>query len=391
MADRPRWRNHRQAPQAAADPCRAHRLWRGRRQRSRRSRPVRYRPHRRAVLLGTSPTAVEIRHVCPERAGPCRGVAELFALRSLRAGARRRGQQRRLARLCGRGLMLRARALRNRVPSHDRRALRPARQERARSRRALFAARRDAAAAQQEAIPARRAVCAAGRHCRAHGHCRGGELSESGRGGLIMESAIPQNLEMKRTRHKRVPDDYQPPYPSFVARYKPAVSRVVMAYFGVQYRGAAADSLKEIARLFAAEGGPSHWDRAHYVDQAGYENVVSVAYWDDVACFDAWFASAREAWTGKAREGIGTFIEVLRPSVERHETLFSSLGRPEGVAVIADGMRGEVQEHAYWGGMRDRIPLSQTDAMAWIFCATTGSPLAATPTATCTCSRPTTA
>ncbi len=54
-----------------------------------------------------------------------------------------------------------------------------------------------------------------------------------------MESAIPQNLEMQRTRHKRVPDDYQPPYPSFVARYKPAVSRVVMAYFGVQYRGAA--------------------------------------------------------------------------------------------------------------------------------------------------------
>ena len=76
------------------------------------------------------------------------------------------------------------------------------------------------------------------------------------------------------------------------------------------------------------------------------------------------FAPAREAWTGKAREGIGTFIEVLRPSVERHETLFSSLGRPEGVAAIADGMSGEVQEHAYWGGMRDRIPLSQTDAMA---------------------------
>ena len=69
-----------------------------------------------------------------------------------------------------------------------------------------------------------------------------------------MESAIPLHLETPRTRHKRVPDDYQPPYPSFVARYKPAVSRVVMAYFGVQYRGAAAaaDSLKEIARLFAA-------------------------------------------------------------------------------------------------------------------------------------------
>ncbi|MGX4804237.1 phenylacetaldoxime dehydratase family protein [Bradyrhizobium guangdongense] len=183
-----------------------------------------------------------------------------------------------------------------------------------------------------------------------------------------MESAIPAHLEIQRTRHKRVPDDYRPPYPSFVARYKPGVNRVVLAYFGVQYRGtspaAAAEALAEIARLFADEGGPSHWDRARYVDEAGYVNIVSVAYWDDIPHFDAWFMPAREAWTGKTREDIGTFIEVLRPTVARHETLFSSLGRPEGVAVIAEGMSGEVQEHAYWGGMRDRIPLSQTDPMS---------------------------
>ena len=64
-----------------------------------------------------------------------------------------------------------------------------------------------------------------------------------------------------------------------------------------------------------------------------------------------------------ADHGIGRFIEVLRPHVAHYETLFSSLDRPEGVAVLADGMSGEVQEHAYWGGMRDRIPLSQTDPM----------------------------
>ncbi|MBR0974203.1 MULTISPECIES: phenylacetaldoxime dehydratase family protein [Bradyrhizobium] len=183
-----------------------------------------------------------------------------------------------------------------------------------------------------------------------------------------MESAIPLHLETQRSRHKRVPDDYQPPYPSFVARYKPAVSRVVMAYFGVQYRGAAPaaamEALAEIGGRFAGECGPSHWDRAQYLDHTGHENVVSVAYWDDIARFDAWFEPGREAWTARQREGVGTFIEVLRPALARHETLFSSLGRPEGVAVIADGMSGEVQEHAYWGGMRDRIPLSQTDALA---------------------------
>jgi len=183
-----------------------------------------------------------------------------------------------------------------------------------------------------------------------------------------MESAIPLHLETPRTRHRRVPDDYRPPYPSFVARYKPAVTRVVMAYFGVQSRderaAAATQALAEISGLFAGEGGPVHWDCARYVDQAGHGNIVSVAYWDDITRFDAWFAPAREAWTGRQRDGVGTFVEVLRPTVARHETLFSSLGRPEGVAAIADGMSGEVQEHAYWGGMRDRVPLSQTDPMS---------------------------
>ncbi|QOZ26423.1 phenylacetaldoxime dehydratase family protein [Bradyrhizobium sp. CCBAU 51753] len=184
-----------------------------------------------------------------------------------------------------------------------------------------------------------------------------------------MESAIPSHLQTARSRHRRVPDDYAPPYPSFVARHKPAVTRVIMAYFGVQYHGeptaAVAEALAQIAARFAGDNGPSHWDRAHYVDQAGFTNVVSVSYWDDAARFDAWFDGAREAWTGGApADGIGRFIEVLRPDVARYETLFSSPDRAEGVAVLADAMSGEVQEHAYWGGMRDRIPLSQTDAMA---------------------------
>jgi aldoxime dehydratase len=183
-----------------------------------------------------------------------------------------------------------------------------------------------------------------------------------------MESAIPEHLKTIRSRHSRVPDDYAPPYPSFVARHKPKVAHVVMAYFGLQYLGeapaAAAGALGDIAARFAAAQGPSHWDRAQYVDQAGYSNVISVAYWDDVAKFDAWFDAARDTWTGSNAAGIGRYIEVLRPDVARYETLFSSPDRAEGVAVIAEGMSGEVQEHAYWGGMRDRIPLSQTDEMA---------------------------
>jgi aldoxime dehydratase len=160
-----------------------------------------------------------------------------------------------------------------------------------------------------------------------------------------------------------------------VARHKPGVLRVVMAYFGIQTQStplkagpstAAEQAMVRLVSRFAADDGPTHWDRAQYVDEAGFTNVVTVAYWDDRDKFDGWFPAARDGWTGDQRgtDGFGSFIEVLYPSVEGYETLFSSLGRPEGVAVLADGMSGEVQEHAYWGGMRDRIPLSQTDAMA---------------------------
>ena len=185
-----------------------------------------------------------------------------------------------------------------------------------------------------------------------------------------MESAIPEHLQCPRTRHRRVPDDYTPPYPSTVARFKPGVERVVMAYFGIQYRGDAAPeavtaALQAIAGALEGDKAPGHLDRARYVDEAGCTNVISIGYWDDTNRFDAWFAGFGSRWAGDtfARAEIGTFTEVLRPSVERFETLFSS-DLPEGVAVLAEGLSDVVQEHAYWGGARDRLPLSQTSEMA---------------------------
>jgi len=178
-----------------------------------------------------------------------------------------------------------------------------------------------------------------------------------------MESAIPGHLLMERTRHKRVPDDYAPPYPSFVARSSTAVRQVVMAYLGLQFRGEQ-PPLDVLDAAFGAVDGPGHHDRAIHDGPGGTQEIVSIGYWDDPAAFDRWFAAHADSWLGDdVRDGNGRWAEILRPTVEEHETLFSSLGRPEGVAVLADGLSGEIQEHAYWGGMRDRIPLSQTDPM----------------------------
>jgi len=57
-----------------------------------------------------------------------------------------------------------------------------------------------------------------------------------------MESAIPRHLVSRRTEPTRMKPDWQPPYPSFVARFAPSVARVAMAYFGVQYRWLLQDS-----------------------------------------------------------------------------------------------------------------------------------------------------
>jgi aldoxime dehydratase len=162
-----------------------------------------------------------------------------------------------------------------------------------------------------------------------------------------------------------MPENHSPPYPSAVARFKPGIKRVVMAYFGVQHRRsehpAAVELLQVIATAFGDAQGPGYWDRAQYVDEPGFTNTISIGYWDAAADFDTWFAKHGQGWANGALEtaDVGTFSEILRPAVERFETLFSSK-TAEGVACLADGLSNDVQEHAYWGGARDRIPLSQT-------------------------------
>lgn len=185
-----------------------------------------------------------------------------------------------------------------------------------------------------------------------------------------MESAIPEHLRCPRVRARRVADDYAPPFPSAVARFKPAIARVVMAYFGVQYRAVTApdsaeQALCRVAGALGSDQGPRHWDRARYIDEAGFANVLSIGYWDDSSVFDSWFDRHGAAWAqgGHASAEVGTFCEVLRPAIERFETLFSS-DVPEGVARMAEGFSDAVREHAYWGGARDRIPLSQTHDLA---------------------------
>ena len=186
-----------------------------------------------------------------------------------------------------------------------------------------------------------------------------------------MESAIPESLRCPRTRTRRIEDDYTPPYPAWVARGDSA--QVVMGYFGVQSQGPAAlgkacTALRKILASFALGEGPRHYDVAHSTDAQGYDTMLAVAYWTDADAYRRWLAQPEiEGWWGseeRTREDIGYFREIYRPRAEGFETLFSAADRMEGVGKVLGGRSSEdIQEHGYWGGARDRLPLSQTDPL----------------------------
>ena len=189
-----------------------------------------------------------------------------------------------------------------------------------------------------------------------------------------MASAIPSHLQCPRSRARRVEDDYQPPYPAWTTVPDPGLKQAVMGYFGVQSRGAgqaapARAALTQILALFTGADGPAHVDTAHEIDGQGYDTHLAIAYWADPAQFARWQASPAVAdwWESDARldDGLGYFREILTPRVEHFETLFSAPDRLEGVGILVGNRSAEpIQEHGYWGSMRDRLPVSQTDALA---------------------------
>lgn len=187
-----------------------------------------------------------------------------------------------------------------------------------------------------------------------------------------MESAISENLKCPRTRTRRIEDDYAPPYPCWVARADASVKQVVMGYFGVQSlgkdkQGKACAALVKITASFGLPDGPGHHDLTHYVDAEGYDNMIAIAYWNDPAAFARWNATSEiDTWWNSAerlQDGLGYFREIASPRIEHYETMFNTPDRLEGVGVVMGSVSGDIQEHSYWGSARDRIPLSQTDAM----------------------------
>ena len=98
-----------------------------------------------------------------------------------------------------------------------------------------------------------------------------------------MESAIDHHLQCPRTLSRRVGDEYQPPFPMFVARAGKDLTQVVMGYFGVQYHGeehraVALEAVRHIVGNFGLDDGPGEHDITHHQDNQGYDNLIAVGY-----------------------------------------------------------------------------------------------------------------
>ena len=190
------------------------------------------------------------------------------------------------------------------------------------------------------------------------------------------ESAIPEHLRADRTVPARMPEGYAPPFPAFASHFPKKAADLVMAVIGAQY--ASQDDVDGVARekleAFAAskvENAPTYHDWASVTDPNGSYNLTMIAYWPSRDAYESWATGSgfKSWWEGidpaaeEEEGGHGWFLEIFFPSVDRLETVFSHPGAPEGVAYLQESQAGPIKEHIYWGSMRDRLPVSQTDAL----------------------------
>ncbi|KAH9895478.1 heme-containing dehydratase protein [Xylariomycetidae sp. FL2044] len=192
----------------------------------------------------------------------------------------------------------------------------------------------------------------------------------------MLEPAIPEHLRQERALPVNLPaPDFQPAYPSYSARFPKSAKDLVLAIFGSQYAcrddddGAATANITSLLNADAVEreSRPSFFEPAAVTDNRGFYNVAVLAYWPTKDAYTQWAsASGFQAWwdgLDPEEQQHGRFLEVFFPAVGRFETVFSNHEIPEGAAHMRESVSGMIQEHAYWGSMRDRMPLSQTDPL----------------------------
>lgn len=189
----------------------------------------------------------------------------------------------------------------------------------------------------------------------------------------MLENAIPEHLRKERRCPLNTPPNWTPPFPSYCARFPHKMNDLVLAIIGAQYPTptlkdtAGISTLKHFMTQCPSPSRPSYWEVTSVIDKRSAFNIAITAYWSSSASFQRWESESgfKPWWESPEREtdGNGWFLEVLRPTMDRFETVFSNPASPEGAANMQERISGEMLEHGYWGSVRDRFPVAQDDEL----------------------------
>ncbi|OQV10641.1 hypothetical protein CLAIMM_14608 [Cladophialophora immunda] len=201
----------------------------------------------------------------------------------------------------------------------------------------------------------------------------------------MTESAIPDHLTTTREFPATLKAGYKPPYPTYTSRFPLDQQEIVMVILGSQHEDLCETTSIQTNGMTSPTAQLALQRMIGFVTQAtevskpkfyqlacqheaiqGYEQCV-IAYWDKEATYIEWkIASGFEKWWNSLDptfESHGWFLEVFVPTVKRFENAFTSRIVPEGAAHLQRAMSGAIQEHGYWGSMRDRLPVSAMDLL----------------------------
>ncbi|KAK1525975.1 phenylacetaldoxime dehydratase [Colletotrichum costaricense] len=193
----------------------------------------------------------------------------------------------------------------------------------------------------------------------------------------MLVSAIPEHLQQcPRKIAAKTPPGFQPPFPAYSASFPKDTKDLVFAVIGAQYTsqsnadGAAVAQLTKFttSKAVDAVARPQFAEWASVTDNKGYYNVAHLAYWPSKTAYEKWAVdSGFQQWWEELEAGShsnGWFLEIFFPTIDRFETVFSNNEVPEGAAHMRECVRGPIQEHVYWGSMRDRMAAAQDDELA---------------------------
>lgn len=175
-----------------------------------------------------------------------------------------------------------------------------------------------------------------------------------------------RTIPTERTHPLRMPKGWEPPVPAWSSRFPESQASVSMAVIGFQHPDAMSVEA-HLKGLFAALEGAEIRDLVTSDAGGGLRETACIAYWrsPEAATTTLQSEAFSAFWEQHSPEGLayGLFKECTNIPFERTETLFSSPIHDHGYSQLREGIVGPIRHHQYWGGMRDRIPLSAHDTL----------------------------